>query len=55
MGHTKGRPHTGRIGQGKETKNLMWLISSWYRNEYRSLKLVGATMGKGLGKSEEDW
>jgi hypothetical protein len=23
MGHTKGRPHTGRIGQGKETKNLM--------------------------------
>jgi hypothetical protein len=22
MGHTKGRPHTGRMGQEKETKNL---------------------------------
>jgi hypothetical protein len=22
MGHTKGRPHTGGIGQGKETRNL---------------------------------
>jgi hypothetical protein len=22
MGHTKGRPHTGGIGEGKETKNL---------------------------------
>jgi hypothetical protein len=26
-----------------------------YRNEYRNLKLAGATMGRGLGRSEEDW
>jgi hypothetical protein len=25
-----------------------------YRNEYRNLKLAGATMGSELGKSEED-
>jgi hypothetical protein len=26
-----------------------------YRNEYRNLKLVRATMGGGLRRSEEDW
>jgi hypothetical protein len=46
MGHTKGRPYMGGIEQGKETKNL---------NVYRNLKLAGATMRRGLGKSEEDW
>jgi hypothetical protein len=33
MGHTKGRPHMRGIGQGKETKNWMWLICSQYRNK----------------------
>jgi hypothetical protein len=44
-GHTNGRSHMGGIGQRKEIKN---------RNEYRNLKLPGATMGRGLGKSEKD-
>jgi hypothetical protein len=26
-----------------------------YRNEYRNFKLARATMGNGLGRSEEDW
>jgi hypothetical protein len=30
------------------------LMCSLYRNEYRNLKFGGATVGKGLGKSEED-
>jgi hypothetical protein len=28
---------------------------SWYRNEYRNLKLAGVTMGSGLGRNKEDW
>jgi hypothetical protein len=28
---------------------------SLYWNKYRNLKLAGATMGSGLGRSEEDW
>jgi hypothetical protein len=55
MGHTKGRLCTGEIRQGKETKNLMWLMCSLYRNEHRNLKLASATIGRGLGRSEEDW
>jgi hypothetical protein len=27
-------------------------MCSLYRNEYRNLKLAGATMGRGLGRSE---
>jgi hypothetical protein len=30
-------------------------MCSLYRNEYRNFKLAGATMGSGLGRSEEDW
>jgi hypothetical protein len=26
-----------------------------YRNEFRNLKLARASMGRELGKSEEDW
>jgi hypothetical protein len=26
-----------------------------YRNEYRNFKLAVATMGRGLGRREEDW
>jgi hypothetical protein len=33
----------------------MKLMSSLDRNENRNLKLAGATMGRGLGRSEEDW
>jgi hypothetical protein len=55
MGHTKGRQCTEEIGQGKEIKNLDGLMCSLYRNEYRNLKLVRATMRRGLGRSEEDW
>jgi hypothetical protein len=55
MDHNKGRPHTGGISQEQETKNLIWLMCSLYRNEYRNLKLAGATMGSGLGRNEEDW
>jgi hypothetical protein len=53
-GHTKGRPYMGGTGQGKETKNLNVVDMLTYRNEYRNLKLMWATMGRGLGKSE-DW
>jgi hypothetical protein len=55
MCHTKGRLQTGGIGQGKKIKNLKVLMCSLYRNEYRNLKLAEATMGRGLGSSEEDW
>jgi hypothetical protein len=51
MGHTKGRLHMGGIGQGKEAKNLNVVMCSLCRNEYRNLR---ATMGRGLGRSEED-
>jgi hypothetical protein len=50
MGHTKGRPCTEGIGQGKEVKNLN-VVDVVDKN----LKLAGATMGSGLGRSEEDW
>jgi hypothetical protein len=30
-------------------------MSLVYRNEYRNLKLAGATMRSELGRSEEDW
>jgi hypothetical protein len=33
----------------------MRLMCSLYRNEYRNFKLVGATMGSRLWRSEEDW
>jgi hypothetical protein len=52
MGHTKGRLCKGEIGQGKETKNLKF---SLYRKEYRNFKLARHTMGRGLGRSTEDW
>jgi hypothetical protein len=29
-------------------------MCSLHRNEYRNFKLAGVTMGKGLGRSEED-
>jgi hypothetical protein len=54
-GHTKGRPCTGGLGQWKETKNLNVVDVLTYRNEYRNFKLAWATMGRGLGRSEEDW
>jgi hypothetical protein len=55
MGHTKGRPCPGGIAKGKESKNFNVVICSLYRNEYRNLKLDSATMGRELGKSEEDY
>jgi hypothetical protein len=42
------------IGQGKKMKNLSVVDGLLYRNEYRNLKLAGTTVGKGLGRSEED-
>jgi hypothetical protein len=54
-GHTKGRLCKGGMGQGKETKNLMRLMCSLYRNEYRNFKLAGVAMGNGLERNEEDW
>jgi hypothetical protein len=51
----KERPCTVGVGQGKESKTWMWLMCSQYRNEYRNLKLAWPTMGRGLGRSEEDW
>jgi hypothetical protein len=53
--HTKGSLHTGGIGQGKETKTLNEVDVLSVQDEYRNLKLAGATMGSGLGRSEEDW
>jgi hypothetical protein len=50
LGQAKGRLHTGRTEQGKQTENLNMLMCSLYRNEYRNLKLVGVTMGRGLGQ-----
>jgi hypothetical protein len=32
----------------------MRLMASLYRKEHRNLELAGATMGSGLGRSEED-
>jgi hypothetical protein len=55
MGHTKERPPLEGQEKGRKSKTLMWLICSWYRNEYRNLKLARATMGRGLKRSEEDW
>jgi hypothetical protein len=55
MCHPKGKLCKGRIGQGKEIKNLNEVTCSQYRNEYRNFKLAWATMGNGLGTSEEDW
>jgi hypothetical protein len=54
MGYTKGKLYKGGIGQGKETKFWMSLMCSLYRNEYRNFRLACATMGSGLGRSEED-
>jgi hypothetical protein len=53
----KGEAVHGRIGQGKETKNLnlVDVLTIHIRNEYRNLKRAGATLGRGLGRSEEDW
>jgi hypothetical protein len=45
MGHTKGRLHMGRIGQGEDTKILNVIdVCSLYRNECRNLKLARAAM-----------
>jgi hypothetical protein len=52
MGHVKGRLCKGGIGQGKEVKNLNEVD---VLTVFRNFKLVGATMGSGLGRSEEDW
>jgi hypothetical protein len=54
MGHTLRGDCTleGYRTGGKETKYLM---CSLYRNECSLLQLAGATMGKGLGSSEEVW
>jgi hypothetical protein len=54
-GHTKERLCKGTIGQGKETKHLNEVDVLSDRNEYRNFKLAMATMGRGLGRSEEDW
>jgi hypothetical protein len=42
-------------GKGRKPKTCMWLLCTFYRNEYNNLKLAKATMGRGLGSSEEDW
>jgi hypothetical protein len=52
--YTKYRAHSGGTEQGKEIKNLNVVDVLSYSNEYRNLKLTGATMGRGLGRSEED-
>jgi hypothetical protein len=54
-GYFKGRPCTGGIGQGKETKNLNVIDVLTYRHKHRNLKLAKATMRRGLGTNEEDW
>jgi hypothetical protein len=33
---------------------ILFLNFNLYRNEYRNLQLSGSTMGRGLGRSEED-
>jgi hypothetical protein len=40
------------IGQGKETKNLnvVDVLTVW-----EPIKLADDTMGRGLGRSDEDW
>jgi hypothetical protein len=45
----------GGIAQGKEFKNLNVFDVFSVQNGYRNIKLAGATMGRGGGKSEEDW
>jgi hypothetical protein len=47
-GHTKGRLK-------RKPKTWMRLMCSLYRNEYRNLKLTGATKASGIGRNEEDW
>jgi hypothetical protein len=49
MGHTKGR-----LCKGGKIFSLR-LMCSLYRNEYRNLKLMEATTGRGPGRREEDW
>jgi hypothetical protein len=46
----------GGIGKGKETKNLNVVdVLYLYVSKYSNLKLAEATMGRGLGSSEEVW
>jgi hypothetical protein len=33
----------------------MYIVHSLYRNEYRNFKLAGASTGRELKRSEEDW
>jgi hypothetical protein len=44
----------GRTGQRKEAKSLNVVDVLLYENEYRNLKLTVATIGRGIGRSEED-
>jgi hypothetical protein len=54
MGHTLKRDHAREVqGKGRKPKTGMWLICSLYRSKYSNLKLVEATMGRGVGSSEE--
>jgi hypothetical protein len=50
--HIKGMSFTRGMGQGKETTNFN-VMCCLNRNEYRNLKLAGATTGRGPGRSEE--
>jgi hypothetical protein len=43
------------IGKGKETKNLNVVDVLSVEEGYSNVKLAEATMGKGLGSSEEVW
>jgi hypothetical protein len=54
MGHTKGRLHLGGIRQEKETKNLNEVAVLSVQEFIQKFKLARATMGRGLGRSEED-
>jgi hypothetical protein len=54
--HPTWGPSMGGIGQGKETKNLnMTDFFHCAGTNIVILKLAKATMGRGLGSSEEDW
>jgi hypothetical protein len=55
MGHTL-RGDCTQEGYEKErkSKTCTCLMCSLYRHECRNLKLAGATVGRGLGRSEEE-
>jgi hypothetical protein len=40
--------------KGSKLKIQIFLMSSLYRNEYKNLKLAETTIGRGLGRNEEE-